>query len=58
MKPVHFEAFVLLICLAAVSCKSESVELPQSERIQILEYQLSAADSFGVEFGDSVARCS
>lgn len=55
MKPVHFESVVLLSCLAAVSCNSEPAELPQSESIQIPEYQLSVADSFGVEFGDSVA---
>jgi hypothetical protein len=55
VKPVRFEAVVLLGCLAAVSCKSEPVELQLSQSIQIPEYRLFAADSFGVEFGDSVA---
>ncbi|MCD4708058.1 MAG: hypothetical protein K8S62_10015 [Candidatus Sabulitectum sp.] len=54
MKTEHLRFLIILSLLLITSCDSESLQSSQATPNNLPLYQLSVADSFGVEIGDSL----
>ena len=54
MKPVFSAAILGIMIFLSGSCGSDNQEPALSDEITVTEYEISIADSFGVELGDSL----